>query len=535
MKGYILRRVLWGVLLLVLVSALTFVLFRILPTANPARLRAGRNASPRVIAEITANLGLNKPLLTQFWLYMKGLFLHFDLGYSYYSGASVRSLLFNRLPATLSLTIGAALLWMAIALPVGIISALRRRSHLDRASMGVALVLISAPEYWLGLIVLYLFAADIGQIKLFPGAGSYAGLTSDPWKWFTSMILPWLVLASGFAAIYARVIRGSLIETMGEDYIRTARAKGLSERRVVLRHGLRAAITPILTIFALERRRAAGRRGAGRDGVRHPRHRPPELRRDHPRRLPDHPRHGPARRTVHHHREHRRQHRLCLSRPEGPLRMSAHDQLLERPTRPRGATGEPLLAVRDLRVSFPTEDGLVQALDGVSLQIEPAGTLGIVGESGSGKTVAALSVLGLTRAEGAQVSGQILFGGRDLLELEDEALRQVRGNEIAMVFQDPLSSLHPLYRVGAQIVEAIRAHQRVSKAAARARAIELLGMVEIPDPARRVERLPARAVRRHAPACDDRDGALQRAQAADRRRADDRARTSPCRRRSWRS
>jgi peptide/nickel transport system permease protein len=252
MKGYILRRALWAVLLLVLVSALTFVLFRVLPTANPARLRAGRNASPRVIAEITANLGLNKPLFTQFWLYMKGLFLHFDLGYSYYTGASVRSLLLNRLPATLSLTIGAALLWMAIALPVGIISALRRRSRLDRASMGAALLLISAPEYWLGLIVLYLFAADIGQVRVFPGAGSYVGLTADPWKWLTSMILPWLVLASGFAAIYARVLRGSLIETMGEDYIRTARAKGLSERRVVLRHGLRPAITPMLTIFALD-------------------------------------------------------------------------------------------------------------------------------------------------------------------------------------------------------------------------------------------------------------------------------------------
>jgi peptide/nickel transport system permease protein len=118
--------------------------------------------------------------------------------------------------------------------------------------MGVALLFISAPEYWLGLIALYLFAADIGQIKVFPGAGSYAGLTEDPWKWFTSLILPWLVLAAGFAAVYARVMRGSLIETMGEDYIRTARAKGLPNRRVVLRHGVRAAITPIMTILALD-------------------------------------------------------------------------------------------------------------------------------------------------------------------------------------------------------------------------------------------------------------------------------------------
>jgi peptide/nickel transport system permease protein len=246
MTRYVLRRILWGILLLILVSALTFVLFRILPTAEPARLRAGHDASPKVIAELRVDLGLNKPLITQFWLYMKGLFLHFDLGYSYYSGASVRSLIFNRLPATLSLTIGAMIIWMAIGLPIGIVSALRRRTPLDRASMGTALLFISAPEYWLGLIALYLFAADIGQVKVFPGAGSYAGLTEDPWKWFTSLILPWLVLAAGFAAVYARVMRGSLIETMGQDYIRTARAKGLPERQVVLRHGVRAAITPIL-------------------------------------------------------------------------------------------------------------------------------------------------------------------------------------------------------------------------------------------------------------------------------------------------
>jgi peptide/nickel transport system permease protein len=252
MRGYILRRVLWGVLLLILVSALTFVLFRILPTAEPARLRAGRNASPRVIAELRVDLGLNKPLITQFWLYMRGLFLHFELGYSYYTGASVRSLIFDRLGATLSLALGSAIVWMAIGLPIGIVSALRRRTRTDRASMGAALLFISAPEYWLGLIVLYLFAADIGQIKVFPGSGSYTGMTADPGKWFTSLILPWLVLAAGFAAVYARLMRGSLIETMGQDYVRTARAKGLPERQVVLRHGVRPALTPILTIFALD-------------------------------------------------------------------------------------------------------------------------------------------------------------------------------------------------------------------------------------------------------------------------------------------
>jgi peptide/nickel transport system permease protein len=252
MTRYIVRRLLWGALLLVLVSALTFVLFRVLPTGDPARLRAGRSASPKVIAAIRVDLGLNRSLPEQFWLYMKGVFLHFDLGYSYYSSAPVRSLIADRLPATISLTLGAAAIWLAAGLAVGIVSAVRRRSKLDRAAMGTALVLISAPEYWLGLIVLYLFAADIGRLGFLPGAGSYAGLTSDPGKWLTSLILPWLVLAATNAAVYARLIRASLIDVMGEDYIRTARAKGLSERRVVLRHGLRSAINPVMTILGLD-------------------------------------------------------------------------------------------------------------------------------------------------------------------------------------------------------------------------------------------------------------------------------------------
>ncbi len=153
-------------------------------------------------------------------------------------------------------------------------------------------------------------------------------------------------------------------------------------------------------------------------------------------------------------------------------------------------TSEPLLQVEDLRVSYATEDGAVRAVDGISYELGRGRTLGIVGESGSGKTVAALSVLGLTRAEGAEVSGRIQFEGRDLLAMKEDELRAIRGNEIAMVFQDPLSSLHPLYRVGAQIVEAIRAHQDMAKAKARAQAIELLDLVGIPDPATRVDAYP---------------------------------------------
>jgi peptide/nickel transport system permease protein len=215
-------------------------------------LRAGYNASPAVVAALRRDLGLDKPMITQFWLYMKGIFLHFDLGYSFYSGAAVKSLIADRLPATLSLVLGGAVIWLGFGIAVGVVSALRRRTLLDRTAMGTALVLVSAPEYWLGLIALYLFASDIGQLRVFPGAGSYAGLTGDAGKWFTSLILPWLVVAASNAAIYARLMRSSLLEVMGEDYIRTARAKGLRERRVVLAHGVRSAINPIVTILGLD-------------------------------------------------------------------------------------------------------------------------------------------------------------------------------------------------------------------------------------------------------------------------------------------
>jgi peptide/nickel transport system ATP-binding protein len=151
---------------------------------------------------------------------------------------------------------------------------------------------------------------------------------------------------------------------------------------------------------------------------------------------------------------------------------------------------EPLLRVQDLRVQFPGEDGVVHAVDGISYEVHSGRTLGIVGESGSGKTVASLTTLGLTRRAGALVSGRILFGGQDLLTLPEERLRAIRGNEIAMIFQDPLSALHPLYRVGAQLIEAVLAHQDVSRARARERAIELLGLVGIPDPSRRVDSYP---------------------------------------------
>ncbi|HYY33973.1 MAG TPA: ABC transporter permease [Gaiellaceae bacterium] len=252
MARYIARRILWGIFLLIVVSGITFLIFYAFPSADPAALRAGRQATPALIEQIRHSLGLDKPLYEQYWIYMKGLVLHFNLGYSYQNDVSVRSQIFDRLPVTLSLTVGAVVVWMLAGIPTGIISALRRRSPIDRLTMGGSLVAISAPVYFLGLVGLFLFASDIGRVHLLPGAGSYVPLTQDPKQWFLSLLMPWFVLAAAFAAFYARMVRANLIEVMSEDYIRTARAKGLSERRVVGRHGLRAALTPVVTMAGLD-------------------------------------------------------------------------------------------------------------------------------------------------------------------------------------------------------------------------------------------------------------------------------------------
>jgi peptide/nickel transport system permease protein len=252
MTRYIVRRSLWVVVLLFAVTLLTYVVFYLFPTADPALLRAGRSPSPQRVEEIREILGLDRPWPVQFFDYVKNLVLHFDLGYSFHNDVSIKDAILERLPATISLAIGGLVVWLTAGIAVGVISATRPGSWLDRIAMGGALVAISAPVYWLGLVSLYLLSNDIGVLKIFPGQGSYVPLTEDPVRWFTSLLLPWCVLASTYAAIYARLLRSTMIETLSQDYIRTARAKGLSERRVVMRHGLRGAITPVVTAAGLD-------------------------------------------------------------------------------------------------------------------------------------------------------------------------------------------------------------------------------------------------------------------------------------------
>jgi peptide/nickel transport system permease protein len=249
---YIIRRLGWSVFLLFVVSALVFFIFYTLPSADPALLRAGRNPDPELVAALNEQYGLDEPWFVQMGIYFRDLVFHFDFGRSYQNNVDVREEIFSRLPATMSLALGGAVVWLLIGIPIGILSAVKKGSLVERFTMGAALVAISAPVYWLGLVTTYLFSKDIGQFQIFDTTGNYVDLWSDPRQWFSSLILPWLVLATAFAAVYARFMRSNLVDVLDEDYIRTARAKGLKERRVIFRHGVRSAITPIVTIFGLD-------------------------------------------------------------------------------------------------------------------------------------------------------------------------------------------------------------------------------------------------------------------------------------------
>jgi peptide/nickel transport system permease protein len=256
MAAYIVRRLLWVIFLLFVVTLVTFTIFTVLPAADPAVLRAGRQPSPELVESIREQFGLSDPVIVQFFRYIGDILPFvggdgFNFGYSYQSNQEVLPQILNRLPATIFLTAGAVVLWLSIGIPIGMISAVKTGSWLDRLTMGLALVAISAPVYFLGLVALFLFDDSIGRFPFLPGSGAYQEADTIFGK-AGALIMPWCVLSAAFAAIYARFLRGNLIDTMQEDYIRTARAKGLSERRVIFRHGVRAAITPIVTLLGLD-------------------------------------------------------------------------------------------------------------------------------------------------------------------------------------------------------------------------------------------------------------------------------------------
>jgi peptide/nickel transport system permease protein len=257
MGQYVIRRVLWSLLMLVLVVALVFVIFFVLPGSAggtgedqkypPVAIRiAGKHPTPETIEAIIDRLGLDRPVPVQFATYI-GNALQGDLGYSYQTQEPVTQAVLRRFPPTLSLAFGASVLWLLMGCTVGVISALKRRTILDRASMITALLGVSLPVFWLGLMAVFFFDS---QLRIYD-TGSYTSFFSNPLKWLSVMWLPWLVLAVTYAAIYSRMVRGNMLEVAGEDYIRTARAKGLNERSVI-RHKLRSALTPVVTMYGLD-------------------------------------------------------------------------------------------------------------------------------------------------------------------------------------------------------------------------------------------------------------------------------------------
>jgi peptide/nickel transport system permease protein len=251
MLRFLARRILLGLVVLWVITTVVFVMFFVAPS-NVAGLIAGRQATPETVALVKQRLGLDRPVLDQYGSYIWNL-LHGDVGYSFYNSTSVRSLIWDRVPVTFSLAVGAAILWLLIGVSSGVLAATRPRSVADRAVSVAALFFYSMPAFLLGLIFLYFlfFRLHLAGISIFPGSG-YVPLTQNPLRWAQHLLLPWFTIALVTAALYSRLTRGSMLDVLGEDYIRTARAKGLRERRVVYRHGLRSAITPVVTQFGID-------------------------------------------------------------------------------------------------------------------------------------------------------------------------------------------------------------------------------------------------------------------------------------------
>jgi peptide/nickel transport system permease protein len=254
MLVYLTRRLFWLVITLLVITAITFVIYFVLPPVSPAVLFAGKEATPQLVATVQHELGLDHPVWVQYLLFLKHLvfgdqFGWPGLGFSYVNHSSVKSLLAGRVVVTVVLAVGAALLWLAMGITIGVISAIRQRSVWDRLALGFAIFFISAPVFWLGLVLLWVFWYKLGVAAgtgYFP-PGQYGLLT-----WLDHMILPWFTLALLYAGWYARMTRGAVLDTLRQDYVRTARAKGLGEARILLRHVLRACLTPILTMFGMD-------------------------------------------------------------------------------------------------------------------------------------------------------------------------------------------------------------------------------------------------------------------------------------------
>ena len=261
MVGYLLRRLAAMVITLVALSMIVFLIFNALP-ADPARLTCGKACSPQIVEANRHRLGLDKPLVNQYADFAKGLVVgrsygtgrvKFDcdvpcLGYSFRKGDDVTHLLVTRFPVTAQLALGGFVLWILVGVSVGIVSALKKGKWQDRTIIGASMIGYSFPSFFIGLLLVFFVQIKLGVI----GFGGYVPIYKDPIGWLSAFILPWTALALLYAALYARLTRNQMLETLGEDYIRTARAKGLPERVVIGKHGLRACLTPIVTAAGLD-------------------------------------------------------------------------------------------------------------------------------------------------------------------------------------------------------------------------------------------------------------------------------------------
>ncbi len=245
------RRLLSGIVVLWIISVAVFALFFIAPH-NVARAIAGRQATPATVADVARRLGLNRPILDQYGSFIWKL-LHGNLGYSYYNSEPVTSLIGSRIGVTISLTVGGAVLWLLIGISTGVLAATHPRSIIDKGATFFAVFFYSMPTFLLGLILLYFlfFQLHLAGIPIFPGSG-YVSIFTSPASWAQHLILPWIAVALTTAATYTRLTRAGMLEVLGEDYIRTARAKGVSERRVTYRHALRAALTSVVTQLGID-------------------------------------------------------------------------------------------------------------------------------------------------------------------------------------------------------------------------------------------------------------------------------------------
>ncbi len=246
MTRFVIRRLIGLVAVLFAVSVLLFLVFTVLPNQNPAQQLAGKNSTPQLVAAIEAEWGFDDSLPAQYLTMMEKV-LTGEL-VSYEPRVNVAEQIVERIPATLSLSIGAAIIWLALGLLLGYVSAVRAGSLLDRVLTGVAIAGVSLPVFLVAPVLLYLLSY---QLEIFP-SGGYVPLTEDPWEWVQHLILPWFTLAIVSIGVYSRVLRSNMLDVMNEDYVRTARAKGLAEGQVMRRHVLRNSLIPIVTLFGLD-------------------------------------------------------------------------------------------------------------------------------------------------------------------------------------------------------------------------------------------------------------------------------------------